>query len=497
MKKADETSSEATENHAAVVTGIADARCGKLLLASPPDRSPQGILRYGLGFTFQVAPRMVGVMAMRIIEGTSNYGYLDGTDVILLDDLKQPGPKQVFAANRNVWDVGALGEPSCLFMKSPLMGGFVPRGALQTDGTVHPHAGTGFGIAQAHRFPFRDGQFSWGDPARQDMLEIYQLGFDGKTFTTRRTGIWPQNPRNTDDSLRIGKSDWSILVTGIGNAIHDGDDLLMATLAVRTDRTALSAGVVRWARDERWQPVEFDPVLTARQAMPEGPNPMEQCPWMEPSLAREVDNELLFSVRYADSFQQPGDKRQGYRICLWRSAGTGQWSHMLDVPDARLNSPVTVNVAADGSAYIVSNPFDVAFVPETDATGRGREKLVLWPISADRRQLDPARLIRDCLAEFGQPPSDNRPEFWMADHPHGMTVRLGDGRWHHLLSYRVCHCSRYHPSETAPSPFNGCYIQEIASRGPVRPMWRFADDPLPDLFTHVRYRVIQGDTPCT
>ncbi len=51
-------------------------------------------------------------------------------------------------------------------------------------------------------------------------------------------------PRNADNALPIGASGWSILVTGLGNAIPEGDDLLMATLAARMDRGGVAAGTV-------------------------------------------------------------------------------------------------------------------------------------------------------------------------------------------------------------------------------------------------------------
>jgi hypothetical protein len=442
-----------------------------LFLAGPPDRRATGSLRYALGFPFQAGPHTMGLMAMRQIEQTPNYGFLDGSDVILLDALGSPRAPRIVNATRSETEEGQTGKPPRLLLRSPLMGGFVPHGA------VHPHAGTGFGINQSHRFPFRGERFSWGDAARHDLLEVYQLAFDGETFTCRRERSWPRNPRNADDALRIGTSGWSIMVTGLGNAIPDGDDLLMAMLAARVDRSALAAGMVRWSRrEDRWQPVEFEAAVTALQPVPEGPNQMERCPWYEPSLARGADDGILFAVRAADSFGQPGDAASGYRLRVWRSAGQGTWDQVLDAPRMRLNSPVTVNVAADGSAYLVSNPFDPAFIPETDATGRGRERLVLWPFDVERGRLGTAQLVRDCLAEHGAPPAAGRAEFWMADHPVGATVRLGDGCWHHLLCYRVCHSPRYRPSATPPSPASGCYVEQVESRGPARPVWRFAEE---------------------
>lgn len=452
-------------------TGIAEVSRDKLVLTTPPDRLACGSLRYALALPFQAGPHTIGLMVMRMIEETPNYGFLDGSDVILLDELKLPRRERVFAATRNEVEQGKSGAPPRLFMKSPLLGGFVPRGALRADGTPHPHAGTGFGIGQAHHFAFTGGRFSWNDPERKDMNEVYQLAYNGRIFTTRRTEVRTQN---SDDPLRIGDTGWSVLATGLSNAIPDGDDLLLPTTAVRIDRTAAGIGVVRWTRQKgQWQPTVYDPVVTTTGLVSTGPNLMEQCPWMEPSLARDADGSLLFAARGT------GDLR--YTLRVWRLDESGEWKQVVDSPKARLDSPVTVNVAADGSAYLVSSPFDAAFVSETTKTGRGREKLVLWPLTGKRTGLEQPHAIRDCLADFGEPPlpaikGAEVLEKWMADHANGVTVRLNDNGWHHILTYRVCHSPLYAAYGTPPSPHSGAYIEEVISRGPARPVWRFAED---------------------
>ena len=456
--------------------GITEVSRNKLILATPPDRPPHGFLRYALAFPFQAGPRTFGLMVMRMTEETRNYGFIDGSDVILLGALKPPRREQIFAATRNEIEAAKAGAPPRLFLKGPLIGGFVPLGALRANDTPHPHAGTGFGVGQAHWFTFFNDHFRWGDRERKDMSEVYQLAYDGKAFITRRTEVRAQN---ADDPLRIADTGWSVLVTGISNAVPDGDDLLLPTTAARVDRTAVGVGVLRWARrGGTWRPVGYYPVVTSEGPVPQGPNPMERCPWHEPSLARDADGRLLFSARGADT-PEGGGTGSGYVLRVWRSTRSGEWNLVLDQPKARLNSPVTINVAADGSAYLVSNPYDEAFIPETAATGRGREKLVLWPLNGARNGLEPPLTIRDCIAEFGETPSPAGGgeviERWMADHPNGMTVRLNDGRWHHLLSYRVCHGPRYEPSGTTPSPHSGSYIEEVVTRGPAYPVWRFAE----------------------
>ncbi|MEO8660766.1 MAG: hypothetical protein ABI693_20010 [Bryobacteraceae bacterium] len=105
---------------------------------------------------------------------------------------------------------------------------------------------------------------------------------------------------------------------------------------------------------------------------------------------------------------------------------------------------------------------------------------MIWPLTPDRTAIEAPRLIRDCLKDFGEPPSAQRgegehPDKWMADHPNGMTIRLKDGKWRHILSYRVCHSPAYASSGTAPSKHSGSYIEEVrVGETPIVP-WRFSD----------------------
>lgn len=455
-----------------LLTGISGVTRGKLVLTIPPDRPPHGSLRYSLAFPFQVGPQTMGIMALRMIHETHNYGYLAGTDVILLDELKPPHPDQIFAISRNEMEPVKAGATPRIRCKGPLMGGFVPLGALRADGSPHPHAGTGFGACDAHSRSFPDNRFVSGDPTHVATNECFQFAYDGKKFTSRRTRSWSQDEK---EPYPIGDTGWTIQVIQLTYAIPDEDDLLIPSIAARIDGSAKAVGVVRWKRVAGdWQPVEFDPVVSSQNPHPKEPG----CPWTEPSLARDADGALLFSARGDDCLKDEAP-RLGYTLRVWRSTKPGQWDLLFNDPQARLNSPVSVNVAADGSAYLVSSPYDVAFIPETGKSGRGREKLVLWPLTGSRTGLERALLIRDCLADFGAPTAQTLagtelPEKWMADHPNGVTVRLKDGQWHHLLAYRLCHSPRWTSYGTPPSPHTGSYLEEVTTRGPQIPTWNFA-----------------------
>jgi hypothetical protein len=60
------------------------------------------------------------------------------------------------------------------------------------------------------------------------------------------------------------------------------------------------------------------------------------------------------------------------------------------------------------------------------------------------------------------------------DHPSGATVQLADGRWRHVLAYRLLHSPMIRSCGTYPAPQVGCYVEEVVSDGPVLPAWTFA-----------------------
>ena len=129
-------------------------------------------------------------------------------------------------------------------MRFPVIGGFIPLGALREDGSAHPHAGTGFGIAQAISFPVDEaGLFNW-NAERIHRCEVHQLRFDGERFSAIRSA-----PGQEQAHPLVGESGWEIIAPGITNAIPDGEDLLQAVMT--RNGAGQVSGVVRWARIER------------------------------------------------------------------------------------------------------------------------------------------------------------------------------------------------------------------------------------------------------
>ena len=83
-------------------------------------------------------------------------------------------------------------------------------------------------------------------------------------------------------------------------------------------------------------------------------------------------------------------------------------------------------------------------------------------------------IVRDGPTEFGPAPKETP---WRVDHPNSTVLRLGDGRWHCVLAFRLYRNDLLRP-KGAPSGIHevaGAYFEEVMSRGPAIPPWRFAD----------------------
>ncbi len=427
---------------------ITAVSAGPARLLRPPDATAGQDLRYGLGFPFQVAPTQAALFCNVRVEGVATFDYENGADVVIFDSLAGIGAAKPVIICRNERPTDAGGKPR-LVVRFPVIGGFVPLGARRADGSPHPHAGTGFGLCQAISFPVDEtGHFSWKSE-NIHRCEVYQFRYDGATFAAARSPAAPE-PLHP----RVGDTTWQISAPGITNAIPDGDDLLQAV------QSAVS-GVLRWARlGAVWTPVEFWPVTPSGES------------WSEASLVRDTDGALLFSARGSG-----GERFSEVRV--WRRYDGGpqwrlvfstadvrvlhkeearpEWQQILSTPRAHSPGPISLNHVADGTPYIAAN------LPDS-----GRETLCLWPLNAARTGLAEPIPVRAARTEFGAPGGEAR---WMVDHPSGAVLRLADGQWHAVLAYRVLSNAEFRGA--APASQSGCYVEEVTSTGPVRPVWRF------------------------
>ncbi len=408
---------------------------------------------YQIAGIFQLSATEIGLVANIRLCRVRTADTEVGNDLIVLDRLDGLCPKVVVPLNRS--EIGThprSGEPIRL-CRYPMAGGFVPMGACSADGTPHPHAGTGFAMSHIIGFPVDAaatitvrGEWEIKDPFTA--VELQQYRYDGAKFIVEHTELIPF------DKLLEG---WQFTSMPLGNCLSDGDDLIggLVGKAVGSGGAA-GSGLARWRRiGSRWRLASFVPVTRADGSY-------------EPSMVRDEDGSLLFAVRGG----QPGPNENA--VMVWRSADNGAtWEKMIHAPRLRAGTPVTINRGTDGTLYIAANPHR-----DTDTRGRRqpsmqmRETLQLWPLSKDRRHLLEPLLARDCNADFGLPPHGS---IWRVDHPVGLNVCLADGRWRHVLTYRVLEQDECGGGAPA-TPHTGTYVEEVLAPGPVLPEWQFKQD---------------------
>lgn len=417
------------------ITGITKSAAR---LTVPPESSADNILRYGLGFPFQVAPGKAAVSVNLRVEHAHTFDYEFGSDVVVFDSLEGITADGAVPISRNERFKDPATGADRIAIKYPVIGGFVPIGAKRADGSPHPYAGTGFGICQSLVFPTdKDGLFSWDDKFVHS-TELHQFAYDGTRFTSQKTDLGGA-PHPV-----VGDTGWTITAPGIVNAIPDGDDLLWAGAV--SGPTGGTCGMVRWRCEGKvWKPVACSPVTPANKG------------WSEPSLVRDADGSLLYGARGA------GDEIV-YSISVWRSTdGGATWTEIVQVPDVVQEAPVSIGRAVDGT------PFIAACLKE-----HGRELLCMWPLNPERNGLRTPLIARPARTDFGAPPAKGT---WMVDHPSTAVVQLSDGRWHSVMAYRILQTAEF--SKADPAPQSGCYLEEVLSLGEPVPTWNLSPGEAP------------------
>lgn len=270
---------------------------------------------------------------------------------------------------------------------------------------------------------------------------------------------------------------------GLRSAIPDGDDLLLAVQATSKSTGRELTGVCRFRWDRsKWVPAFFTPVTSAG----------------EPSVARHADGSLFFTARTrggrrnnasgkvidpwaatcgnSHPFFTEGESCEA--IELWTATDAdGPWTQNISLANQRSEAPLSVNATTDGIIFVLANPAGI-----TSADGKvnwhqiKRARLALWQVAEDKRSFMPSRprLIRDATEEF----ESVEKTAWLLDHPTSAVVRLADGRWHCLVTYRVSTLSYPAPEEAETFPLvmtahHGCYVEEVITGQPAAPIWRF------------------------
>lgn len=397
---------------------------------------------------FQISATEYALPLSRLATGIYTVDFGLGFDMAVLENLDGP-PKQIMELGRTAFERHPrTGKPVQMTRWAPHTG-FVPLDAKRADGTPHPHAGTGFGVGGLQAFPCDEaGNLTCRMYCDTDDVylsqEVMQLRYDGRELRI------DHSERVERDQFLPGRM---LNGSGLGLAVPDGDDLLFVSGEYTEVADNTRCGVTRWQRlDGRWRMTEFVPVAVEPGFY-----------YSEGTIARDADGALLFCAR----------ANRRHTIQVWRSYDGGRaWECLFTADNMRPLTPISINCTADGRAYIAANPFCPG---NLDSRGRQRypnilrERIFMWPLSDDRKRLLEPVVLRDGPSDFGIAPSDMH---WAIDHPMSTTLRLADGKWHHVISYRLLDAAEI--LEHAPqTPVTGSYVDEIALEPDVNPLWRF------------------------
>ena len=419
---------------------------------------------YGMATAIQLSPTEAGVFVNIHRGGDTPVDFEAGTDFAVVRHFDGPdGWRMQSLRHGGEMTDPETGKPGVL-SSYPIRGGFVPLAARLPDGRPHPHAGTGFGLVKENLF----------DPEKKGMCEedayrqviIQQYAYDGENF--RVTGE-TTTPMGT--APLVGNWFWDRHF--FQTAIPDGEDLLTTMRCRRGNAKLGYDGLCRWRRiDGRWQVVSFTPVT-----------PLDET--FEASLIRDRDGSLLPCARPAFrslvvEIHYGWPRHLETSLWVWRSQDNGEtWEQVIDIPDARSGTPVTINQALDGSPYILTNPrvhrCSQGYLRHKIAY---RERLLAYPLTPDRHGVEAPLNVLDCNAQFGPPPEAYHdlgwPAMWKADLATGHNLRLADGRWHHIIFARGM-LDLENISNHPPTERTGCYIAEVTTDGAAAAPWLFED----------------------
>jgi len=402
-------------------TGVTGVTHGSVDLRVPPTKptsKPEGVsFYYGLGMPIQLDATTGGLLVNIRLEPQPYGDFEVGTDLIKFKSLSDINAANAVPVSRPSYEPNPWTDTPSVTVMYPLIGGFVPRGARLANGSPHPHAGTGFGICEVGYYPF---DFSKPLPNKIGYkLDLQQFSYDGSQFTASK-------PIRMS-SLSVGNTSLKITAGGISPALCDGSDLLFAVMCSDTN------GVARFQYGaEGWRPTSFVPVATSG---------------VEPSLIRDVDGSLLYTNR-----SDTGGT--GNAILLWRSTDGGiTWKNVFK-GSGRSTCPVVLNQAVDGTPFLTT----------TLSSDNDRSFLQIIPLNSNRTGLDTPIMVRNGPTEFGPSPSDR---VWYIDHPVGNVLRLADGKWHSIQTYRVADLGELQNLPIS-SPHTGFYVEEVFSSGTPR-----------------------------
>ena len=406
---------------------------GKVL--GRPAAQPEGAsgsVAYELGKCFQLDQHHCLLVASMDAQGGGDKCV--GNDGFVITSLADIDAANAIPLNRPEQHYPLKSGGTAWMAKFPVTGGFAPLGCKLGNGCSHGGAGTGLFVSGGMTFN-ADGTSA--DDYSEVIYEFIQVKWDGRNLSVTQ--------REFVDTL----CGHQLCGAALSHWLADGDSLLAPF------STTQGLVVVRFQFDGRsWQATESGKPFASHY---EGKT-LNVRGESEPSIQKRRDRYFIYT-RGSDPVGRLYTSRDGlnYTLCSQRYNNT--------VPQA-------LNMTLDGRLYVATNPnMDVL-----------RNPLVAYPF------VDETLDIPNC---FGAPivihdqdhvrdcSGDSIP---FVDHGVASNVFL-EGRWRHLLWYRVCDLKERTPhafqhdlrellgAAKERATFGGLYVVEITSYHCTEAFW--------------------------
>jgi hypothetical protein len=379
------------------------------------------------GHTFTALHRHGRILAQPLVqpEGTTKpcsyelgkLFQLDHTNVLLIASLREQGghdfevgndgfvfqrlsdivPDRAFPVNRLEPDFKLPDQQKSVLAKFPVNGAFMPRGALLANGRLHPAGGTGFLLSTAA--PFLPDR-SEMVPKQRHFLEFLQTTWDGKTFTTTKDAL-PEPYAST-------------LMNAGFNCIPDGEGFLCPLVSddgIVVLRFEFAHG--------KWRPTSAGKTFSKVKGE------------VEPSLRKSGEDYLVYTRGSRDRRGRVYRSHDGLNYHL----AFDHWNYTV---------PQALNQGLDGSLYLCTN------------IGPGWLRNPLLGFALRGQSFVNPIIIHD-EKQIGD---DTGPEVPFCDHAIAQNVCL-DGKWRHLLLYRVCDLKETNGKGAPPFAQTGLYLAEF------------------------------------
>lgn len=374
-----------------------------------PATQPAGtskVVSYELGKLLQLDSERVLLVASMREQGGHDFEV--GNDGFIFQNLSDIAPDRAIPINRLDPNYRfKSGKGSGVLAKYPANGAFVPLGAKLENGDPHPGAGTGFLLSTCKAFLPDRSEIA---PKADQFLEFLQLKWEKGELTVTKSEL----PEPIQQKL-----------TGVGfNCLPKGHGFLCPLFS------AEGITVVNFEfGGGQWKPTATGKPFYTLKWNPPG-NPFAMAGESEPSLRKTEEGYLVYT-RGADG-----------RGRMYRSIEGLDYYFIFD--HWNWTVPQVLNQGLDGSLYLVTN------------TGPGwlRNPLLAYALQGIKF-VDPV-IIHD-EKEIGD---DRGKEVPFCDHGVAENVFL-NGRWRHLLCYRVCDLRETNGEGAPPRPQTGLYLAEL------------------------------------